>query len=295
LEYKGHLSVRTFFRIRNIFLYALIASGCASTSPKKNDTGKLDPKLGEEVIFIPLLVSDGSVRLETTVFYPKGEGMHPLIVINHGANGKLPSYHDQERFRPTELAKYFLARGYLVVAPMREGFSQSTGTCHFHCDHAHYALTYSRDIEGVIKYFVANGEADPANVLVAGQSNGGMVTLGYAANAPAAKAIINISGGVNTERGNCAWQAGMISAASELGAKTVIPSLWLYAKDDDIFPPSVSQPFFDAYKAGGAKTTMIMFGEGGHGFALHGGSQRVWGATVSEFLEYSGLPFEVQK
>ena len=39
------------------------------------------------------------------------------------------------------------------------------------------------------------------------------------------------------------WQA-----ATQLGAKTQLPALWLYAEDDAIFAPSISKPFFDAYQ-----------------------------------------------
>jgi len=280
-----------FFALFRIYLI----SGCASISAQKIDVGKLDAALGEEVILIPLAVHGGTVKLETTVFHPKDSGMHPLVIINHGANGRLPSFHDQERFRPEALAGFFLDRGYLVAVPMREGFARSTGECKFNCDHAEYALTYERDIEGVITYFVSHGAADPKEVLVIGQSNGGMVTLGYASSAPVAKAIINISGGIDTYGSWCDWKAGMMKAAAVLGATSHIRSLWMYAKDDPIFPPSVSKPFFEAYEAAGGKAQLTLFSGGGHGFALEQGSEHVWGKTVSDFLERTGLPFEVVK
>jgi dienelactone hydrolase len=201
----------------------------------------------------------------------------------------------QERFRPKELAKYFLARGYIVAAPMREGFAQSTGQCNFNCDHPRYGLTYARDVEAVITYFVSKGGVDSGQILVIGQSNGAIVTLGYAASNPIAKAVISISGGIDTDDPHCDWKRGMVSAATIFGTKTHVPSLWLYAKDDQIFPPSVSKPFYEAYNAAGGNARMTLFSQGGHGFALQNGSQEVWGTTVSEFLRSVGLAFEVVK
>jgi dienelactone hydrolase len=280
----------------SIVLPAILhATGSASVASQRRDAIALDSAQHEEVIFITVRMPDDSANLETTVYRPKGGGSHPLVVINHGANGRLPSFHDQERFRPEELAEFFTARGYLVAVPMREGFAHSTGNCTFHCNHAQYALTYARDIKAVIAYFVLQGAANPQQILVIGQSNGAVVTLGYAASAPVAKAIINISGGIDTYGPDCNWRSGMMSAATILGAKTTIPSLWMYAKDDPIFPPSVSRPFFEAYNTAGGKAQMTLFSEGGHGFALRLGSQRVWGKTVTQFLESVALPFEVVK
>ncbi len=231
-----------------LFFIMLNTTGCASRTVTTTQEPVLDSSLGEEIILIPLHLSGGDVMLETTVFHPRSKGPHPLVIFNHGANGKLPSFHQQPRERPIELVKFFLARGYFVAVPMREGFDKSTGNCFFSCNHAEYALTYSRDIRAVEGFFISQKEANADQVVVIGQSNGGMVALGYATGNPIAKGIINISGGINTERPGCDWQRGMVSAAGVLGAQTKIPSLWMYAQDDLIFPPSVSKPFFESYK-----------------------------------------------
>src|SRR6266550_8632101 len=85
----------------------------------------IEPPLDESVIFIPAHFSDGNYPLETTIFTPKTSGPWPLVVINHGADGTLPDFHQQPRSRFIELGKFFLSRGYMVAIPMREGFSKS--------------------------------------------------------------------------------------------------------------------------------------------------------------------------
>lgn len=260
----------------------------------QSDSGTSPAALAEEVIFVPLALSTGEARLETTVYRPSASGPWPLAVINHGAAGYAgPSR--QRRYRPVAIARFFLERGYLVVAPMRQGFSKSTGTYAWNCDHETYARRYAGDVAAVINYFVKSGQAQADRVLVVGQSNGGMVALGYAAEFSSvdrrARAIINFAGGINSSRPNCDWRNNMISAARSLGAKTDLPSLWIYAEDDPIFPPSVSKPFFDAYHSGNRRSFLKLYHTGGHNLSnLPVGSQ-IWISDIEQFLREVGLPW----
>ena len=175
--------------------------------------------LEEEVIFVPYPQFLFDAQLETTVYRPSFAGPWPLVVINHGSRG-YSDPHMQERNRPVETARFFVERGYLAVAPMRQGFSRSTGVYSWNCDHARYAERYAKDIAVVIDYFKERGEVRSDEILVTGQSNGGMVTLGYAANQSGARGVINFAGGINSSRPGCNWQSEMVSAAKTLGAKT---------------------------------------------------------------------------
>ena len=130
-----------------------------------------------------------------------------------------------------------------------------------------------------------------ATLLVIGQSNGGMVTLGYGAVDPRAKAIINFAGGINTpNKPSCDWRNEMIRAASELGATTRIPSLWIYADDDELFPPAISQPFFDAYRQGAASAMLKTYPKGGHNFMNTRHGRKTWGPDMEVFLSSVGMP-----
>ena len=218
-----------------------------------------------------------------------------MVVINHGQNG-FADHHRQARYRPLETVKFFLDRGYLVVAPMRQGFANSTGVYSFHCDHEKYALRYAGDIAAAAEHFVRHGQADANQVLVTGQSNGGMVLLGYAAETaahkPVARAVINFSGGYNWFNGTCSWQQGMIDAATALGTQTKIPALWLYAADDHIFPGEFSPRFFAAYQAVHPGASFILYPRGGHGMSNTRQGREMWTPDVERFLRQAGLPWE---
>jgi dienelactone hydrolase len=249
--------------------------------------------LGEEIVFIPRRDVAGDVQLETTVYRPISSPPWPLVVLNHGSNGKLKSHHWQPRFRPSDLARFFLARGYLVAAPMRQGFSESTGESRFNCDHAEYALRYAGDIQAAVEFFVQKGLVRAEQVVVVGQSNGGMVTLGYGAEHSEARGIVNISGGIDTDEKGCDWREKMLGAATILGRRTKIPALWLYAEDDAIFPPSVSRPFFESYRTAGARARLVVYPRGGHGFAVNSGNTSMWGPALNRFLFEIGMPTRV--
>jgi dienelactone hydrolase len=243
----------------------------------------------ESVVFVRRSHFPLDAELETTVYRPAGNPPWPLVVINHGSIG-YANPHQQERYRPIPLARFFLDRGYLVVAPMRQGFSKSTGVYSWNCDHATYARRYAGDIAAVIDHFVRAGEARTDQVLVVGQSNGGLVTLGYAASNPVARGVINFAGGNSSARPTCDWRRGMIDAGRELGAESKVPSLWIYTETDTVFPPEVSRPFFEAYRTAGAMARLQMYPKGGHGFSTAPEGWRVWGPAVDAFLADLALP-----
>ena len=278
--------------IRLVRASILLLVGCLAAHAEADQAGVAG--LPEEVTFLTRSLPFNDASLETTLFRPAGDPPWPLVVLNHGSQG-LANPHGQPRYRPLELAAFFVKRGYLVAAPMRQGFASSTGSFRWDCDHERYAERYGGDITAAIDGLIGRGLAKRDQVIVVGQSNGGMVALGYAAESssshPLARGFINFSGGINSSRPDCDWREGMIRAARSLGGKTRLPSLWLYTRNDTIFPPDVSQPFFDAYHAGQPRSTFVLYESGGHGLSNTREGDLVWGGDVDRFLRELGLPW----
>lgn len=88
-------------------------------------TQTLATALNEQIVMLRIGGGWGAVELETTIFKPNGDGPFPLVVINHGKASGNPLF--QARARYLVAAEQFVARGYMVVAPMRRGFSKSGG------------------------------------------------------------------------------------------------------------------------------------------------------------------------
>src|SRR5205085_887215 len=88
---------------------------------------QLDYRINEHIVLVPA-GRDHQARLETTVFQPNGPGPFPLIIINHGKDPGHPNLQPRDRFY--HMAHAFVARGYAVMVPMRQGFANSTGKYH---------------------------------------------------------------------------------------------------------------------------------------------------------------------
>ncbi|MBX7132188.1 MAG: alpha/beta hydrolase [Fimbriimonadaceae bacterium] len=244
----------------------------------------------EDVVMIPNPSRAGG-QLEVTVFRrdkDRAKTNQPLVVINHGAAG-LPDPHQQPRNRPIETAKYFLQRGYLVVAPMRTGFGNSTGRVRSNCDHFDYAMRYESDIETTVAHFVANYGANPGNVVVTGQSNGGVVSLGYAAKANRAQLVVNFAGGIDARQ--CDWVKVLIASGAKFGTGAKLPTLWIYTRTDRTFPPDVSLAFYRAYRSNGGKGEFYMYDEGGHGFSNTKLGRLNYAGILDEKLKAMGLAY----
>lgn len=280
---------------KNFLLIFFFLISIRNYADETNIIFDVDSSMNETISFIPIESSNEKILLETTIFYPTTPAPWPLAIINHGTDGGMPSFHQEKRSRPIELAKFFMKRGYLVVAPMRQGYAQSGGKPNTvkdnGCEDAKYAISNAKDFKNIVDFFILSGQAKKDQILVIGGSTGGLVSLGIGASEFQSKiqGIINISGGVKPDK-PCNWDVELIKAGSELGSLTKIPSLWLYTEDDKWFPPSVSKPFFENYKKAGADATLKLYKKGGHGFAWNKDNLSLWTSDVELFLAKIKLP-----
>ncbi len=256
------------------------------------------PELGESIIEVsrPLLL--GSVKLQVTVFRPPGEGPFPLLVFNHG---KAPGdSRFQPRYRPLVLVREFLARGYVVVVPMRQGFASSGGQyISGGCNVESNGVAQAQDVKAVLDYLVQQPWVDKAHIVVGGQSHGGLTTLALGTmNYPGVRALINFAGGLRDER--CpAWERGLVETGAGYGSKTTVPSVWFYGDNDSYFSPEVFRPMFQKYTAAGAPAKLVAFGPWPHGDAHSMVGQRaglaVWVPEVEALLRQVNMPHAVHR
>ena len=255
----------------------------------------IDPLLGESVVEI----GNGRllpVDLETTLFRPPGDGPLPVAMINHGkapGNNRL-----QARYRPLPAVREFLMRGYAVVVPMRQGFSNSGGRAVGEgCNIAGNGSAQAGDVTAVVAWIERQPWADAQRMVMLGQSHGGLTTLAYARDpAPGFKLFVNFAGGLKYADEGCNWQREMVAAFGNYGGATHVPSLWFYGANDSYFPPDVIAPVHAAYVAAGGPADLIAYGD--FGSDAHGmfGSPRglpLWWPKVEARLAAAGLPTAV--
>src|SRR5262249_21748791 len=236
-------------------------------------TASLDGELIEERTFLTVETDKGPYRLETLIVRPaKADGPLPIALITHGKNLKS---EDNRAIRADMLlpqARDFAARGWLAAAVIRRGYGQSDGvpgvsrgTAYMACENGdlvHGLDVEADDIDGALKALAARPDADGSRAIAVGQSLGGAAVLAYAARRPAGLIrLLHIPGGVWRSRadGSMCEFAGLTAAMASFGARTRIPTLWLYAENDSLFSPDVVARMRDAYVAAGGRAELVMF------------------------------------
>jgi len=251
----------------------------------------LSTALSESVEMVTL--PGTSTALETTFYKPPGNGPFPLVVINHGKEEGRPS--DQSRFRPAVVARYFLSRGYAVVAPMRQGMAGSEGWfAGRFCDLHRNLRAEIRDVSGILDHLRTIPWADTSRVLVAGHSEGGLTALAFGAQAhPGVKGLVSFAGGIRIE--NCtSWEYNLIEALKDLAAQTTAPSLWIFGENDSAFG-HLYESMRASYQAAGGKAELVTIrraGANGHGLIYQEEAASEWQAPMTRFLQQIGMPHE---
>ncbi|MDN2712163.1 prolyl oligopeptidase family serine peptidase [Janthinobacterium sp. SUN118] len=252
----------------------------------------LDARLNEQVILVP--AGDGRREaLQTTLFRPSGPGPFPLLLMNHGKSAGPARLQQRERF--IYMATEFVRRGYAVMLPMRAGYAQSTGAYRdAGCDMLANAQGQARDALDALAYARRQSWVDPARIVVAGQSYGGMAALALATRAlPGVRGVLNFAGGLRVDAPGCDWPSALARAFATLGAYSRIPSLWLYGANDSYFGPALARRLFNSYRGSGGKGELVAYGPFKRDAHLTLGSRdgvAVWLPATERFLQKIGMP-----
>jgi dienelactone hydrolase len=256
---------------------------------------QLDYRINEHIVLIPA-GRNHQARLETTVFQPNGPGPFPLIIINHGKDPGHPNLQPRDRFY--HMAHAFVARGYAVMVPMRQGFANSTGRYRDHgCDMAANGYTQAEDIRDTLEFAREQKWIDGDHIVVAGQSYGGLATMALGTQElPGVRGLINFAGGLRDDSNNCGWRSSLVSAFAEYGAQNKVPSLWMYGQNDSLFGPELVSRMHDAFEQAGGKAQLVEyapFKRDSHGMLASRDGQKVWLADAMRFLDQVGMPTKV--
>jgi dienelactone hydrolase len=251
----------------------------------------------ETVVMIPKPASGFTVHLETTIFKPRGNGPFPIAVFNH-ERSKLNA-HEQPRARSPRTVRFFIQRGYVVIAPMRQGFSKSTGVyIGIGCNIEENGLIQAEDVRAALDYVASQPYADRNRIVVLGHYHGGWTTLAFGTfNYPGLKGLVNFSGGLKQPR-CAAWEGTLARAAGSYAKVTRVPSLWFYGdnEDDPLYSPELLRRMHAAYTAAGGRARLVPFEKVSHGeghLFYTRANQRIWQAELAKFLEDIDLPHRV--
>jgi dienelactone hydrolase len=246
----------------------------------------------EEDGFFRVIIAGRPYRLEAlTVKRADASGRLPIALIAHGET------LDRHAKDYVEVARDLAIRGWLAVAVMRRGFGRSDGpmplpmTCQSTSFLPRFAAD-ADDLAATLDFVAARPDADPTRVIAIGVSAGGAAVMALSARNPKnLRGVINISGGLQVL--NCPKEDALVQSFKEYGAKSRVPTLWMYARNDSFFGPDLVQRMRDAFFDGGGDVKFVMFdpiGQDGQTLFSNGAGRFKWLQEMDDFLRFHALP-----
>ena len=211
---------------------------------------------------------------------------------------------------PRGFVRYWLRKGFVVVAPIRPGYGATGGP-----DHEDSGVRYdifgncwgrpqfdeaaaaARDaLTRAIRWTRAQPWADPGHIVLMGTSMGGLASVATgAANPDGVAAVISFAGGTGgngvASPAHTCGSADMEALMARYGATTHVPSLWLYAANDSFWGVDRPRAWYRAFAGGGSESRFVMteavHNADGHQLLARG--SRLWMAHVDRFLHDIGM------
>jgi dienelactone hydrolase len=253
----------------------------------------------QEKTFFRVNIGGRTFRLEgLTMKRADASGRLPIALITHGKSANLQEMLDKHATDFIGAAKDLAHRGWLAVVVMRRGFGQSDGPypAPVSCQSTSFIERFSADADDLaatLEVIASRPDVDATRVIAIGVSAGGAAVMALSArNPPNLRAVINVSGGLPIP--SCLEKDVLVKAFfKELGTKSRVPTLWLYAKNDSRFRPDVVGWMRGAFLDGGGDAKLVMFdplGQDGHDlFSLNEGRLK-WLQEMDALLRFHKLP-----
>jgi dienelactone hydrolase len=254
--------------------------------------------LAEDGSFLQVAIGGKLVRLEAlTVKRATLAGRLPIALIVHGkpiTQGQMSDKHARDL---VSQARDLARRGWLAVVVMRRGYGASDGPAPMPLSCASASLVErfnaeADDLSGTLDAIAQRPDADRTRIVAIGASDGGAAVMALSArNLPGLAAVINVSGGLRFE--SCPKEDLLVSALRAYGAKSRVPSLWIYASNDSFFGPALVERMRAAFLEGGGDAKLVMLepeGKEGHNLFGTASGRKKWLMEMDGFLRFLKLP-----
>jgi dienelactone hydrolase len=286
-------------RLLAAFVLFAVLCNAAAAQQAEGPAGEPSGPWREQIYWVPLDVGGSRFLLYTRICRPQTEAPARVVVIAHGTP---PDRSEMATMKPvacnSETARWFLERGFVLVAGMRRGYGATGGAMDDdpgRCgsrDYARTGLVTARDIAATIDYAATLPFARPTGMVLVGQSAGGWGAIAYDSMPhPRVSAILNFAGGhgghsQQLPNNNC--QPDRLEAdAGVLARAATTRMLWVYAENDSFFAPAIAAAMYAAYAQNGGKAEvhqLAAFGDDGHHLFFGRGGSAIWGPLVERYL-----------
>jgi pimeloyl-ACP methyl ester carboxylesterase len=254
----------------------------------------------------------GAIRLVAYVYRPLKNDRKEVVLFSHGSTaGLIRSPKEALDGPPRSVITFFVSRGYTLVAPMRRGRAESSGTYVEECAVYLGECTLAQQVElterslrealsdtnAVIDQIIL-GRLVPRNskLLAAGISRGGFLSLMLAGERPqTVKAIISFAGGWHSVTAKYPPADNKLRLdvqtvrLAQAGKLTTAPAIFIYAARDPFYDSNITREFFRFWQEAGGKGEYVYIPE--HSLAnghLVATEERLWQRQVDEFLKTLG-------
>ncbi len=254
----------------------------------------------QEDAFLRIRIGERDVRLEALIVRPEAaQGRLPLALITHGKSSSSISMGDLRASSYATVARDLARRGWLAAVVMRRGFGQSDGPYPnaTSCSTLNLASVFSSDadeLEGALQALQKREDVDPTRAIAIGESAGGAAVIALARRKPPGlRGVINVAGGLNIE--NCVEKSrdALVDAIKGLQQPGAAPQLWVYARNDELFPPTVVDRMRSAALDAGGNVRFVELPEvkpRGHLIFRHGQARLAWLPQMDASLRAWQLP-----
>ncbi len=259
----------------------------------------------EKVVKLPVSVSAGgetvSREITLTIVRDETRKKSPFMILNHG---RAPTAEGRAKFGRAvfrDQTRYFVQQGYAVFLPTRIGYGvtggpdvESSGACNAK-DYAAALAPAVAQVAAAVAYAQTQDYVDGSRGVVIGSSVGGFTSIAAsAASLRGVKAAVNFAGGAGGEpdkRTGSPCQPERIGATfAAYGARSRIPTLWLYAPNDRYWGASHPKQWFAQFFAQGGNGQFIALppsGDDGH--QAFRNDMDSWKPSVAAFLKKAGM------
>lgn len=261
----------------------------------------------EQTIAVPVEVRspDGTLVHQTiAVRIVRAAATHrrPFLVLHHGRGAEPAERTALGLASYSANARYFAARGFVVLVPTRIGYGVSggpdleyTGECAFKRVASGVAAAVS-ETRQLLRYAAQLPYVDGARGIVAGESFGGLVAVAVASSdIPGVAAAINFSGGdggdLRRHVDKPCRPDQMSETLARYGKGNRLPTLWLYSANDRVWGPVYPQRWFaDFVAAGGQGQFVALPADKNNGHFIFNRNAQAWQPAVESFLARLGFP-----
>jgi dienelactone hydrolase len=275
-----------------------------STSPPVFATPTQVPGFTRELRRLYVTLADGSsVMLDAMITRPNVPGRLPLVIISHGTPRDVSERPEMTPAVFAAQSMAFARRGYGVAVVLRRGYgwsegmyAEDAGRCN-NRDYIRSGRVSADDVAGALRTLAREDWVDPTKVLLVGASTGGVASLAVAASNPdGILGVISFAGGRGSDvPDHVCQEERLVYAMGDLGRRSRVPSLWVYAENDRFFGPILAHRMERAYAEAGGRVQFVEvppFGDDGHKLFSRAKVSEWW-ALIAPFLGSLGLPTEL--